>query len=59
MTAIDELIVSNCYRLQKENEHLVGKYSIHSQQLQSEMINLPNTVQVRNNKKLLVKRIIK
>ncbi|GJQ81874.1 hypothetical protein Trydic_g9899 [Trypoxylus dichotomus] len=31
-------------KLQNENDNLVGKYSMHSQQLQSEMINLPNTV---------------
>lgn len=33
------------YRLQKENENLVGKHSKHSQQLQSESINMPNTVE--------------
>lgn len=31
--------------LQKENENLVGKHSKHSQQLQSESINMPNTVE--------------
>ncbi|KAI4456370.1 rab gtpase-binding effector protein [Holotrichia oblita] len=31
-------------KLQNENDNLVGKYSMHSQQLQSEMINFPNTV---------------
>ncbi|XP_020292300.1 rab GTPase-binding effector protein 1 isoform X2 [Pseudomyrmex gracilis] len=31
--------------LQKENETLVGKHSKHSQQLQSESINMPNTVE--------------
>ncbi|XP_012529896.1 rab GTPase-binding effector protein 1 isoform X2 [Monomorium pharaonis] len=31
--------------LQMENENLVGKYSKHSQQLQSESINMPNTVE--------------
>lgn len=32
-------------KLQKENESLVGKYTQHSQQLQSEMINLPDAVE--------------
>ncbi|KAK5640681.1 hypothetical protein RI129_009228 [Pyrocoelia pectoralis] len=32
-------------KLQRENDDLVGKYSIHSQQLQSEMINLPDSVE--------------
>lgn len=32
-------------RLQKENENLVGKHSKHSQQLQSESINMPNNVE--------------
>ncbi|XP_011699995.1 PREDICTED: rab GTPase-binding effector protein 1 isoform X4 [Wasmannia auropunctata] len=31
--------------LQMENENLVGKHSKHSQQLQSESINMPNTVE--------------
>ncbi|XP_012154454.1 rab GTPase-binding effector protein rabaptin-5 isoform X2 [Megachile rotundata] len=31
--------------LQKENENLVGKHSKHSQQLQSESINMPNNVE--------------
>lgn len=34
------------FRLQDENDKLVGKYTIHSQQLQSEFINLPDTVEV-------------
>lgn len=33
------------FRLQNENDKLVGKYTIHSQQLQNELINLPETVQ--------------
>lgn len=37
------------YRLQKENDNLVGKYSVHSQELQSEMINLPDNIEVSNN----------
>lgn len=31
-------------RLQKENENLVGKHSKHSEQLQSERINMPDKV---------------
>ena len=33
-------------RLQEENDSLVGKHSKHSQQLQDEHIDLPNTVEV-------------
>lgn len=40
------LIFFFSYRLQNENDNLIGKYSVHSQQLQSEVINLPNTVDV-------------
>lgn len=32
------------HRVQQENDNLIGKHSIHSQQLQSEMINLPSDV---------------
>lgn len=35
----------NSCRLQMENKNLVGKHSKHSQQLQSESINMPNTVE--------------
>lgn len=35
------------FRLQKENENLVGKYAVHSQVLQNEVIDLPVTVEVR------------
>jgi hypothetical protein len=35
------------FRLQKENDNLLGKHSAHSQQLQNEMINLPDKVEVR------------
>lgn len=35
-----------CFRLQKENDNLLGKYSKHSLQLQNEVINLPDTVDV-------------
>lgn len=37
------------FRLQNENDSLVGKYSVHAQQLQSEIINLPGTVEVSYN----------
>nr|XP_022905105.1 rab GTPase-binding effector protein 1 [Onthophagus taurus] len=40
-----ETIQQELEKLQNENDHLIGKYSVHSQQLQSEIINLPNTVQ--------------
>ncbi|KAJ4439578.1 hypothetical protein ANN_07705 [Periplaneta americana] len=33
------------YRLQKENDNLLGKHSAHSQQLQNEMINWPDKVE--------------
>lgn len=36
----------SAFRLQNENDKLVGKYTIHSQQFQSEFINLPDTVEV-------------
>jgi hypothetical protein len=35
------------FRLQKENDNLLGKHSAHSQQLQNEMINWPDKVEVR------------
>lgn len=41
-------MVLNIFRLQKENENLVGKYAVHSNVLQSEVINLPSTVDVSN-----------
>lgn len=34
------------FRLLRENDNLVGKYSKHSQQLQNEVINLPDNVEV-------------
>jgi Rab GTPase-binding effector protein 1 len=40
-----EKIQEELTTLQKENDNLVGKYTIHSQELQSEAINLPNTVE--------------
>lgn len=44
ISSIQNAVVYTC-RLQKENENLVGKHSKHSQQLQSESINMPNTVE--------------
>ena len=32
-------------RLQEENDFLVGKHSLHAEQLQNEMINLPDNLQ--------------
>ncbi|XP_018329712.1 rab GTPase-binding effector protein 1 isoform X2 [Agrilus planipennis] len=40
-----ENVAKELTRLQKENESLAGKYTAHSQELQSEIINLPNTVE--------------
>ncbi|KAK4874730.1 hypothetical protein RN001_014090 [Aquatica leii] len=45
LTSDREKVQVELEKLQIENDHLVGKYSIHSQQLQSEVINLPNTVE--------------
>lgn len=45
LTRDRENVQQELEKLQKENDNLVGKYSLHSQQLQSEMINLPNTVE--------------
>lgn len=35
------------FRLQKENDSLLGKHSAHSQQLQNEIIDWPDKVEVR------------
>ncbi|XP_044758932.1 rab GTPase-binding effector protein 1 [Coccinella septempunctata] len=49
--------------LQLENENLVGKYTMHSQELQSQVINLPDTVQelheliLKNNQELIIAKI--
>ncbi|KAL1497448.1 hypothetical protein ABEB36_008420 [Hypothenemus hampei] len=49
--------------LQRENENLVGKYTLHSQQLQSEIINLPNTIEelhelvLRNHQDLVIAKV--
>ncbi|GLH11087.1 Putative 1-phosphatidylinositol 3-phosphate 5-kinase [Gryllus bimaculatus] len=40
-----EKVQKELTRLQLENENLVGKHSAHSQQLQNEMINLPDKVE--------------
>jgi Rab GTPase-binding effector protein 1 len=40
-------VYSIAFRLQKENDNLLGKHSAHSQQLQNEMINWPDKVEVR------------
>ncbi|KAG7198691.1 hypothetical protein KM043_001689 [Ampulex compressa] len=40
-----EEVQKHLIALQKENENLVGKHSKHSQQLQSESINMPNNVE--------------
>ncbi|KAF2898144.1 hypothetical protein ILUMI_08014 [Ignelater luminosus] len=45
LTQDREKVQQELEKLQKENDNLVGKYSIHSQELQSEMINLPDTVE--------------
>nr|XP_023024989.1 early endosome antigen 1 [Leptinotarsa decemlineata] len=44
-----ETIQQELKKLQKENDNLVGKYTVHSQELQSEVIDLPNTVEVCEN----------
>lgn len=52
-------------KLQRENEDLMGKYSVHSQQLQSEAINLPNVVEdlqeliLRGHQDLIIAKIAK
>ncbi|KAF5282899.1 hypothetical protein FQR65_LT14176 [Abscondita terminalis] len=45
LTSDREKVQMELEKLQVENDHLVGRYSVHSQQLQSEVINLPNTVE--------------
>lgn len=40
-----EKVQKELTRLQLENENLIGKHSAHSQQLQNEMINLPDKVE--------------
>lgn len=45
LTRHREEVQRHLIALQKENENLVGKHSKHSQQLQSESINMPNNVE--------------
>ncbi|XP_017878963.1 rab GTPase-binding effector protein 1 isoform X2 [Ceratina calcarata] len=45
LTRRREEVQKHLIALQKENENLVGKHSKHSQQLQSESINMPNNVE--------------
>ncbi|XP_015437375.1 PREDICTED: rab GTPase-binding effector protein 1 [Dufourea novaeangliae] len=45
LTRRREEVQRHLIALQKENENLVGKHSKHSQQLQSESINMPNNVE--------------
>uniref|UniRef100_A0A6P7GG42 Rab GTPase-binding effector protein 1 n=1 Tax=Diabrotica virgifera virgifera TaxID=50390 RepID=A0A6P7GG42_DIAVI len=40
-----ETVHQELIRLQEENDMLIGKYTAHSQELQSEIIDLPNTVE--------------
>ncbi|CAG9812540.1 unnamed protein product [Phaedon cochleariae] len=58
-----ETIHQELYKLQRENDNLVGKYTIHSQELQSQIINLPNTVEelheliLRNHQDLIIAKM--
>lgn len=60
-----EKIYNELDNLQKENDNLVGKYTMHSQELQSQAINLPDTVEelheliLKNNEELIVTKIAK
>lgn len=45
LTTDRESVQKELERLQKENDHLVGKYAVHSQVLQNEFIDLPNSVE--------------
>ncbi|XP_076270633.1 rab GTPase-binding effector protein 1-like isoform X2 [Rhynchophorus ferrugineus] len=63
LTREREQIYKEWDKVQKENEHLVGKYTIHSQELQSEAINLPNTVEelhelvLKNHQDLIIAKV--
>ncbi|XP_050311361.1 rab GTPase-binding effector protein 1 [Anthonomus grandis grandis] len=63
LTKEREMIHRELDKLQYENESLVGKYTIHSQQLQSEAINLPDTVEelqelvLQNHQNLIIAKI--
>lgn len=58
-----EMVHQELYRLQEDNDMLVGKYTAHSQELQSEIINLPDTVQelheiiLKNQQDLIICKI--
>ncbi|XP_056643189.1 rab GTPase-binding effector protein 1 [Diorhabda carinulata] len=58
-----EMVHRELTRLQEENDMLVGKYTAHSQELQSEIINLPDTVQelheiiLKNQQDLIICKI--
>lgn len=60
-----EKIYNELESLQKENDNLIGKYTMHSQELQSQAINLPDTVEelheliLKNNEELIVTKIAK
>ncbi|XP_066246693.1 rab GTPase-binding effector protein 1-like [Euwallacea similis] len=63
LTKDRERIHQELGRLQTENENLLGKYTIHSQQLQSEVINLPDTVEelhelvLKNHQDLIIAKV--
>ncbi|KAJ8946840.1 hypothetical protein NQ318_006750 [Aromia moschata] len=58
-----ETIHQELEKLRKENDNLVGKFTIHSQELQSEVINLPDTVEelhelvLKNHQDLIIAKI--
>ncbi|KAL3274712.1 hypothetical protein HHI36_016088 [Cryptolaemus montrouzieri] len=63
LTKDRERIHEEIKKLQLENDNLVGKYTLHSQELQSQAINLPNTVEelheliLKNNQELIIAKI--
>uniref|UniRef100_A0AAR5PCN2 FYVE-type domain-containing protein n=1 Tax=Dendroctonus ponderosae TaxID=77166 RepID=A0AAR5PCN2_DENPD len=63
LTKDREQIYHDLDKLQTENENLVGKYTIHSQQLQSEFIDLPDTVEelhelvLKNQQELIITKV--
>ncbi|XP_045477446.1 rab GTPase-binding effector protein 1 isoform X1 [Harmonia axyridis] len=63
LTEDREKMYKELQTLQMENDNLVGKYTIHSQELQSQAIDLPNTVQelheliLKNNQDLIIAKI--
>ncbi|GLV43212.1 Rabaptin-5 [Carabus blaptoides fortunei] len=52
LTREREQVYERLGSLQRENDYLVGKYSAHSQQLQNEAINLPDTIEELQEKLL-------